>query len=264
LRRHRSSLVEPVQELMVMEELPEPRPTYLLARGNYDAPGELVEPGTPASILAFDQAGTAESAGTGALADRSPASADGARGGQPILADAVRPRAGGDPEDFGSQGQLPTHPELLDWLAVSFVESGWDVKALIKRMVMSATYRQSSECEPELRARDPQNELLARGRSYRWPAEILRDQALSASGLLVDRIGGPPVKPYQPEGLWEEKSGAKYQRDTGEGSWRRSLYTYWKRTSPPPAMVTLDAASARSASSLAQHHLDAACRRWCC
>jgi hypothetical protein len=242
LRRHRSGLVEPVQELMVMEELPEPRPTYLLARGDYDALGELVEPGTPASVLAFDKQGPQNRLGLARwLTDpKHPLTARVAvnRFWQSLFGRGLV----ATPEDFGSQGQLPTHPELLDWLAATFVESGWDVKALIKRMVMSATYRQSSECEPELRARDPQNELLARGRSYRWPAEILRDQALSVSGLLVGRIGGPPVKPYQPEGLWEEKSGAKYQRDTGEGSWRRSLYTYWKRTSPPPAMVTLDAA----------------------
>jgi hypothetical protein len=146
------------------------------------------------------------------------------------------------PEDFGSQGQLPSHPELLDWLAKSMVDSGWDVKGLLKRIVMSATYRQNSDCAAVLHNRDPDNVLLARGPRYRLPAEMLRDNALFASGLLVSRVGGPPVKPYQPAGLWEEKSGAKYDRDTGEGSHRRSLYTFWKRTSPPPAMVTLDAA----------------------
>jgi hypothetical protein len=132
---------------------------------------------------------------------------------------------------------------LFDWLSRSFVDSGWDVKALLKQIVMSATYRQSSDCSPELRARDPENVLLARGASYRLPAEMLRDSALLASGLLVEKIGGPPVKPYQPEGLWEEKSGASYDRDKGEGSHRRSLYTFWKRTSPPPAMMTFDAAN---------------------
>jgi hypothetical protein len=242
LRRSRSALVEPVRELMVMEELPEPRPTHLLLRGDYDAPGELVQPGAPASILAFDRQWPPNRLGLAQwLTDpRHPLTARVAvnRFWQTLFGRGLV----ATPEDFGNQGQLPTHPELLDWLAVSFIESGWDVKSLVKQMVTSATYRQSSECEPELRARDPLNELLARGRSYRWPAEILRDQALSASGLLVERIGGPPVKPYQPEGLWEEKSGAKYQRDEREGSWRRSLYTYWKRTSPPPAMITLDAA----------------------
>jgi hypothetical protein len=242
LRRRRSSLVEAVRELMVMEEMPEQRPTYVLQRGAYDAPGELVQPGTPASMLAFDAQWPQNRLGLARwLTDpRHPLTARVAvnRFWQTLFGRGLV----ATPDDFGSQGQLPTHPELLDWLAVSFVESGWDVKALIQRMVLSATYRQAAECAPELRLRDPQNELLARGRTYRWPAEILRDQALAAGGLLVERIGGSPVKPYQPDGLWEEKSGAKYQRDAGEGSRRRSLYTYWKRTSPPPAMMTLDAA----------------------
>jgi hypothetical protein len=146
------------------------------------------------------------------------------------------------PEDFGSQGQLPTHPELLDWLASRFIDSGWDVRLLTKTIAMSATYRQTSNGAPELRARDPDNALLARGPRYRLPAEMIRDGVLDSAGLLVHRLGGPPVKPYQPDGLWKEKSGITYQRDAGEGSHRRSLYTYWKRTSPPPAMMTLDAA----------------------
>ena len=145
------------------------------------------------------------------------------------------------PEDFGSQGQLPTHPELLDWLARTFIDSGWDVKHLVRLIVTSATYRQSSDTTPDLVAKDPENLLLARGPRLRLSAEMLRDGALAASGLLVDTIGGPPVKPYQPAGLWEEKSGTPYQRDVGPGSHRRSLYTFWKRTSPPPAMLTFDA-----------------------
>jgi hypothetical protein len=146
------------------------------------------------------------------------------------------------PEDFGSQGQLPSHPELLDWLAHSFIDSGWNVKQLVKTIVMSSTYRQDSACSDELWAKDPGNVLLGRGPRYRLPAEMLRDNALMVSGLLVNKLGGPAVKPYQPEGLWKEKSGKVYKRDQGEGSHRRSLYTYWKRTSPPPAMMTLDAA----------------------
>ena len=133
-------------------------------------------------------------------------------------------------------------PELLDYLATEFRTSGWDVKAIIKRMVMSATYRQSSECAAELREKDPHNTLLARGPSYRLPAEMIRDNALKASGLLVEKLGGPPVKPYEPPGLWKEKGPKVFKRDPGEGSRRRSLYTFWKRTSPQPAMVTLDAA----------------------
>ena len=145
------------------------------------------------------------------------------------------------PEDFGSQGQLPSHPELLDWLARTFIDSGWDVKHLVRLIVTSATYRQGSDAPADLVARDPENVLLARGPRLRLSAEMLRDGALAASGLLVDTIGGPPVKPYQPAGLWEEKSGTAYQRDVGPGSHRRSLYTFWKRTSPPPAMLTFDA-----------------------
>ena len=145
------------------------------------------------------------------------------------------------PEDFGSQGQLPSHPELLDWLARTFIDSGWDVKQLVRLIVTSATYRQSSDAPAELVAKDPENILLARGPRFRLSAEMIRDGALAASGLLVDTIGGPPVKPYQPPGLWEEKSGLTYQRDVGPGSHRRSLYTFWKRTSPPPAMLTFDA-----------------------
>ena len=145
------------------------------------------------------------------------------------------------PEDFGSQGQLPTHPELLDWLARRFVDSGWDVKSLIRLIVLSATYRQSSDAPPQLLAKDPENVLLGRGPAFRLPAEMIRDGALAAASILDDTIGGPPVKPYQPPGLWEEKSGLAYERDRGAGSHRRSLYTFWKRTSPPPAMLTFDA-----------------------
>jgi hypothetical protein len=141
------------------------------------------------------------------------------------------------------QGALPSHPELLDWLAKHFMDSGWDLKALQKLIVMSAAYRQSSMANPALLARDPDNILLARGPRTRLTAEMLRDNALAVSGLLVNKLGGPSVKPYQPEGLWEEKSSSwKYDPDKGEGLYRRSLYTYWKRTVPPPSMVVFDAA----------------------
>jgi hypothetical protein len=144
-------------------------------------------------------------------------------------------------EDFGGQGTPPTHPRLLDWLARRFVDSGWDLKALHRLIVTSATFRQSSAATPSLRERDPDNRWLARGPRFALPAEMIRDQALWASGLLVERRGGPPVKPYQPPGLWQEKSGVAYEPSTGDGLYRRSLYTFWKRTSPPPAMMTLDA-----------------------
>ncbi len=144
-------------------------------------------------------------------------------------------------EDFGAQGERPSHPELLDWLAVEFMDSGWDVKHILRTIVTSGTYRQRSNTTPELVERDPENRLLARGPRFRLTAEEVRDQALFASGLMVDEIGGPPVKPYQPPGLWEEVSGAKYKTDSGEKLYRRSLYTYWKRTVAPPGMAGFDA-----------------------
>jgi hypothetical protein len=138
-------------------------------------------------------------------------------------------------EDFGAQGERPSHPELLDWLAAEFVASGWDVKAMHRLIVTSSTYQQTSKVTPALVERDPDNRLLARGPRYRWSSAILRDQALAASGLLVERQGGPAVKPYQPAGVWEEMSfgGIRYDQDHGEKLYRRSLYTFWRRATPP-------------------------------
>jgi hypothetical protein len=145
-------------------------------------------------------------------------------------------------EDLGAQGEWPSHPELLDWLAVEFVESGWDVKHILKTMVMSAAYRQASKLSPDLLQKDPENRLLARGPRFRLPAEMIRDQALAVSGLLAERVGGPPVKPYQPPGLWQELQGGKgYTEDEGESLYRRSLYSYWRRTVAPPNMTNFDA-----------------------
>ena len=146
-------------------------------------------------------------------------------------------------EDFGSQGEWPSNPDLLDWLATEFVRTGWDMKAMQKTIVMSATYRQSSQVTPELLQKDPENRLLARGPRVRLSADVVRDQALAVSGLLVDKIGGPSVKPYQPAGLWKELTGGEdYKPDHGEGLHRRSLYTFWKRTAPPPMMMNFDGA----------------------
>jgi hypothetical protein len=138
-------------------------------------------------------------------------------------------------EDFGMQGEWPTHPELLDWLATELVRSGWDVKAMHRLIVTSATYRQSSRVTPELRERDPHNRLLARSPRHRLPSFVLRDQALAVSGLLVEKTGGAPVKPYQPPGVWEEMTFGqiRYQQDKGDGLYRRSLYTFWRRTVGP-------------------------------
>ncbi|HEY7154262.1 MAG TPA: DUF1553 domain-containing protein, partial [Gemmataceae bacterium] len=146
-------------------------------------------------------------------------------------------------DNFGSQGTPPAHPELLDWLARDFVAYGWDVKRLLKTIALSATYRQSSHAKPELLARDPGNRLLARAPTRRLTAEMLRDQALAVSGLLTEKLGGPSVKPYQPDGLWAVAMGSpRYDRSRGPDLYCRSLYTFWKRTVPHPAMVTFDAA----------------------
>jgi hypothetical protein len=241
LRKERDALVDPIDEIAVMKELPHRRPTYVLARGAYDAPRDRALPGTPAALSPFDGAWPRNRLGLAKwLTDvKHPLTARVAvnRWWQAFFGRGIV----ATPEDFGSQGQLPSHPELLDWLARRFIDSGWDVKRTVRLMVTSSTYRQSSDAPAELAARDPENVLLARGPRVRLPAEMIRDGALAVGGLLVSRMGGPPVKPYQPPGLWEEKSGLAYERDIGAGSHRRSLYTYWKRTSPPPAMLTFDA-----------------------
>ena len=241
LRRRRSEMVDPVAEIMVMKEMPRPRPTYLLTRGAYDAPADRVEPGTPANLPPLEDSWPRNRLGLAKwlTAPNHPLTARVAvnRWWQALFGRGIV----ATPEDFGSQGQLPSHPELLDYLARSFIDSGWDVKRIMRLIVTSATYRQSSDAPAELLARDPDNMLLARGPRFRLPAEMIRDGALAASGMLADSIGGPPVKPFQPPGLWEEKSGLTYQRDSGPGSHRRSLYSFWKRTSPPPAMLTFDA-----------------------
>ena len=228
---------------LVMQETATPQSTHVLKRGQYDAPGETVEVGVPEVL-------------------------------PPLPADAPRNRLGlarwlvspahpltarvevnrrwlqcfgegfvATLNDFGVQGDAPSHPELLDWLAVRFVKSGWDVKQLLRAIVTSATYRQASAATPALLQRDPANRLLARGPRFRLPAEMIRDHALVVSGLLVDKIGGPPVKSYQPPGLWEAVSyngELSYQPDRAEGLWRRTVYSFWKRTAPPPGVQLLD------------------------
>jgi len=151
-------------------------------------------------------------------------------------------------EDFGSQGEAPSHPELLDWLAVDFRDSHWDVKRLFKMIVTSAAYRQSAQTTPEKVAKDPQNRLLARGPRFRMDAEMVRDSALSASGLLRPEVGGPSAKPYQPSRIWEtvpmDQSNTRvYEQEQGDSLYRRSLYTFWKRAAPPPSMDIFNAPS---------------------
>ncbi len=240
-RDDENSFINRIPEIMGMGDLPTPRPTYVLKRGEYDKRADTVEPDTPANILPMDPKLPRNRLGLAQwFVDRQ----------NPLTARVLVNRYWQlffgrglvlTAEDFGSQGALPTHPELLDWLAMRFMETGWDLKALCKLIVTSATYRQSSEAGPELLARDADNKLLARGPKTRLTAEMLRDQALAASGLLVQKLGGPSVKPYQPEGIWEDTAGSKYEPDKGENLYRRSLYTFWKRTAPHPMMTTFDA-----------------------
>jgi hypothetical protein len=245
LRVEENDLVSTVRQIMVMKELPEPRPTHILRRGAYDAPGDSVGPDAPTSILAFPDDVPRNRLGLARwlVDDRNPLTARVTvnRFWQMFFGRGLVVTA----EDFGSQGQPPTHPDLLDWLARRCMESGWNVKELCRLIVLSATYRQSTvPRDAKLYAEDPDNRLLGRGPHYRLAAEQIRDNALAVSGLLVRKIGGPSVMPYQPAGLWEESgTGKSYAQSHGEGLYRRSLYTFWRRTSPPPSMTTFDATS---------------------
>jgi hypothetical protein len=245
LRGKENEILTALPEVMAMRELPAPRPTFVLARGAYDAPTVGVTPGTPRAVGDF------------------PASLPPNRLGlarwlvnprHPLTARVIVNRNWAmllgrglvaTPADFGNQGRLPSHPELLDWLATTFIESGWNLKALQKRIVLSATYRQESTIEATRLDQDPENEWLGRGPSYRLTAEQIRDGALAASGLLVRTIGGRSVYPYQPPGLWESlatRNATKYEQGKGADLYRRSLYTVWKRSSPPPSAISFDAA----------------------
>ena len=231
---------------MIMRDQDTARATFVLDRGQYDAPRERVDPGTPQAVLPFDPAADKNRLGLARwLFDPdNPLTARVAvnRYWQMIFGRGLV----STPGDFGSQGSLPSHPSLLDWLATTFEESGWDVKQLIKTMVTSHTYQQDVQINEHLRRIDPQNIWLARGPQVRLPAEMVRDHVLAASGLLSKKIGGPSVKPYQPQGLWLEvasgnQSLRKYIQDHGVDLYRRSLYTFWKRTIPPPSMTIFDA-----------------------
>jgi hypothetical protein len=229
-----------IPTVMVMTDRPEKRPTFVLKRGAYDAPGEPVEAGTPAALPPMRPEWPRNRLGLAywLVSRENPLTARVAvnRFWQMLFGTGLVKTT----EDLGSQGEWPVHLELLDWLAVEFMDSGWDVKRILKTIVMSNTYRQSSRLTPELLQRDPENRLYARGPRLRLGPEAIRDQALQASGLLVERVGGPSVKPYQPPGLWKELSGGEYETGAGEDLYRRSLYTYWRRTIAPPAMITFD------------------------
>jgi Protein of unknown function (DUF1553)/Protein of unknown function (DUF1549)/Concanavalin A-like lectin/glucanases superfamily/Planctomycete cytochrome C len=244
LREQANALVADVPELMVMEEMKPARQTRVLKRGAYDAPGEIVERNTPASLPPFPMTQPRNRLGLARWLTSSQ---------HPLTARVVVNRIWrmhfgrgivASQEDFGSQGRLPTHPELLDWLTDSFTKDNWDLKALHRRIVLSATFRQSSVTASDAAARDPENQLLSRWPTTRLLAEQIRDSALAASGLLNRTIGGSSVKPYQPAGLWEQSgTGKTYRQDAGLKLYRRSLYTFWRRTSPPPSMTAFDGVS---------------------
>lgn len=230
--------------VMIMQEKDTSDPAFILDRGIYDAKLEPVERNTPNSILAFNQ-GERNRLGLARwlFDEKNPLTAR-------VMVNRLWQQCFGNglvktAEDFGNQGDLPTHPELLDWLATEFRDQGWNIKALLKMIVLSKTYRQSAKITPSTREKDPSNQWLARGPHRPLSAEMIRDQALISSGLLYDKIGGKWVKPYQPAGIWKELANQigenKYRVSQGKEKYRRSLYTYWKRTIPPPTMLTLDA-----------------------
>ena len=243
VRNDENNLINKVTEIMAMGEIKGGRKTYILQRGQYDLPGEEVQAGTPERIFPFNPEWPKNRLGFAKwLTDPN----------NPLTARVVVNRFWQmffgrgiveTSEDFGSQGSQPTHRELLDWLAAWFIENGWDTKALCRLIASSHTYRKDSIPTQEMMETDPENKWLARGPKQRLMAEMIRYQALSAAGILSPVLGGPSAKPYQPPGVWKEVSGATYQPDKGEGLHRRSLYTYWKRTAPPPSMLTFDATS---------------------
>ena len=250
-RREKSALRDTLPTVMVMQELPEPRDAHLLLRGNYDRPGEEVARATPAWLPPLPAGAPNNRLGLARwLVDPShPLTARVAvnRYWEMVFGTGLVKSA----DNFGSQGDLPSHPELLDWLATEFVRSGWDVQAMQKLIVGSATYRQASAMTAELLAADADNRLLARGPRHRLPAEMLRDQLLAVSGLLTEKIGGPSVKPYQPDGLWAGQFGT-YEQAEGDDLYRRSLYTYVRRSVLPPSMSLFDIAD-RDNATVATH-----------
>jgi len=246
LERQRTQVLAAVPATMVMREMAAPRKTHVLFRGEYDKPGEEVQSGTPQALPPIPEglAGNRLGLAKWLVMPNQPLTARVTvnRFWQQLFGTGIVKTV----EDFGSQGEWPSHPQLLDWLAVDFVEAGWDVKRLLKQLVMSSTYRQSSKLTADKLESDPENRLLARGPRLRLDAEVIRDSALYASGLLSQQLGGPSVFPYHPAGLWQEINNRPgysrtYQQDSGEKLFRRSLYTFWKRTVPPPSMSAFDA-----------------------
>jgi mono/diheme cytochrome c family protein len=252
-RAERDAVVAAIPRAMVLKELMQPRETFVLMRGQYDAPNpdRRVERSTPGFLPPFPDGAPNNRLGLAQwlTAPENPLFARVAvnRIWQVVFGRGLVRTA----EDFGLQGAWPSHPELLDWLAVEFRESGWDVHGLLKQLVLSSTYRQSSNVRPELAELDPDNDLIAFYPRRRLGAEEIRDQALYTAGLLVEQLGGRSVKPYQPEGLWREvampqSNTRTFVRGEGDDLWRRSLYTYWKRAVPPPSLQTFDAPTRES------------------
>ena len=247
VRKREAEVNAAVPTVMVMQDMNPPRPTFLLNRGAYDAPGEPVSAGVPAALPPMPKDAPANRLGLAQwLTD--PA--------HPLTSRVAVNRFWYQYfgtglvktlEDFGFQGEQPANPDLLDWLSLRFVKSGWDVKALQRLIVTSATYRQDAKMNPASLERDPENRLFARGPRMRLSGEMIRDNALSLGGLLVNKLGGPSVMPYQPPGLWEDVvvgadlPGTKYTQAHGEDLYRRGMYTFWKRTAPPPGLNTFDA-----------------------
>jgi hypothetical protein len=235
--------------VMIMKDSSVVRPTYLLKRGAYDAHGDRVGFGMPESIFAFDTVRIPQNRlglATWLLDKKNPVTSRVFvnRIWQEFFGRGIVKTSG----DFGMQGELPTHPELLDWLAVDFVDNGWNIKRLVKMIVMSSTYRQSAEITRQKRAIDPENIYLSRAPRLRLPSELVKDHILSSSGLLVNEIGGPSVKPYQPKGIWESSTSGRgvlayYVQDHDEKLYRRGMYNFIKRTVPPPVMLMFDASN---------------------
>ena len=241
-------VMEPVMEVMVMEELNEVRQTYLYNRGDYNDPSEKVESNTLDALPEMDSSLPKNRLGLAKwlFQKDNPLTSRVAvnRYWQMLFGNGLV----ATPSDFGVQGSLPSHPELLDWLSLYFVENNWNIRSLIKKIVTSRTYKQKSLFGNKKNSIDPNNILLARGSSHRLPAEMIRNNALAVSGLLSEKVGGPSVKPYQPKGLWKEKNTfslrlLEYEESKGEDLYRRGIYTFIKRGSPPPSLITFDATS---------------------
>ncbi len=248
LRKQREALDKSIPATMISQEKPETRAAYFLKRGQYDQRGEMVARAVPAVLPPLPSGATTNRLDLARwlVNPEHPLTARVTvnRFWQQFFGTGLVKTSG----DFGVTGEWPSHPELLDWLATDFMQNGWDVKRLIRMIVTSATYRQSSAVTPALVRQDPQNRLLARGPRFRLDGEMIRDNALYVSGLLVEKMGGRGVRPYQPPGIWEAvgyttSDTAKFTQDHGEALYRRSLYTFWKRTAPPPYLTTFDAPS---------------------